>query len=177
MARSSSGNITRRPSRLTAVAAGGAGVLVVAIALALTLNRGGLPFLPGPGPSASHGPAYAPAPIPSLSAQEWDALLGKALPTPAITSTALLVANPSALTATELRWLNDLRANLGNTDAVAYRDAGADKLRAYFTVFVVDQSPDLDPSALAVAFDAGVSIHLAGNASVYAAKVSAGVTR
>jgi hypothetical protein len=86
---------------------------------------------------------------------------------------ALLVGSPAALAARERTWLTDLRAQLGNVDALAYRDTTLDALRAYFVVFVIDRSSALDPGVLADAYRAGLTIHLIGAASQYQAQVSA----
>ena len=57
-------------------------------------------------------------------------------------------------------------------DALAYRDATLDRLRSYFVVFVIDQSPDLDPGALASAYASGLTVHLIGPAATYQAQVA-----
>ena len=154
---------------------GGAGlVLVVAIVFAMLGRGGGVT----PSPSASPAPSGvaavptpSPAPSPTLNPDEINALLWAVLPTPATTDTVLLVANAATLDATEQGWLKDLRLQLGKVDAVAYRDATADRLGAYFVVFVIGQSPDLDVTALATAHAAGATIHLVGSAAAYRAQV------
>jgi hypothetical protein len=95
------------------------------------------------------------------------------LPTPTTTDVVLLVTSPSALTSREQTWLTDLRAQLGNVAALAYRDTTLEALRAYFVVFVIHQSSELDPAVLAEAYRAGLTIHLIGAAAGYQAQVSA----
>jgi hypothetical protein len=122
-------------------------------------------------PSPSHSPpGQSPSPSPTDLPQEEVDLL----PTPSTTDVVLLVTNDSALTAREQVWLDDLRADLGRVDAMAYRQATRDSLTRYFTVFVIDQSPDLDLAALSSALQAGVTIHLVGAASSYEAQLSEG---
>jgi hypothetical protein len=165
----------RAPLALRAGIVGGTGILVVAlVALVMTRNINPLaPFAPTPTPTP--GPSFGPAP--TLSVQAGTQLLGRVLPTPSTTDTALLVQDPASLTGTEQRWLSDLQANLGNVNPLAYKDATTDRLRGYFVVFVIDQSSDLDPKGLAGAYAAGVSIHLVGAATAYQAQVGAGVSQ
>ncbi len=110
-----------------------------------------------------------------MTAQQVTQLLNRLLPTPPVTDTVLLVADPANLTTAEQGWLTDLRANIGNVDPLAYKDATADRLRTYLVIFVTDTSNDLDPAQLAGAFAAGVGLHLVGSASTYEAQIQADV--
>jgi hypothetical protein len=154
---------------------GGAGLVVVVVIAFVTLGHGRNVL---PGPSASPGPSGVavvptptPVPSPTLSPAEMNAVLGAVLPTSATTDTVLLVADPATLDATEQNWLNDLRQQLGNVDAVAYRDATVERLGAYFVVFVIGQSADLDVTALAAAHAAGATVHLVGAGASYRTQI------
>ncbi len=156
---------------------GGAGLVVVVAIVFATLGHGGGIT---PGPSASPAPSAvatvptpSPAPSPTLSPADMNALLWAVLPTPATTDTVLLVGDAAALDTTEQGWLTDLRSQLGKVDAVAYRDATAERLGGYLVVFVIGQSPDLDVTALATARAAGATVHLVGPAAMYRAQILA----
>jgi hypothetical protein len=86
-------------------------------------------------------------------------------------TTVLLVASKTSLSATEQDWLDDMSADLGDVDTLAYRDADAETLGLYLTIFVIGQHADLDPQALAAAYADGRTIHLIGPASAYQAQV------
>ena len=130
---------------------------------------------------ASAGGGSSPPGPASCSSSSWGSPAssagpaGPVLPTPDTTDAVLLVGNPAALSAGETQWLADLRANLGRVDALAYGDASLERLRAYFVVFVIDQSPDLDVTALSAAYHAGMTVHLVGPASSYRDRVAAAV--
>jgi hypothetical protein len=175
------------PVSVRAGIGGAAAIIVVVLVVALNgshLLPAGAGHTPAPtsNSSGSSGapvaspaptPGFSVAPAPSLSVQAVTQLLNRLMPTPPVTDTVLLVADPANLTAAEQTWLSDLRANLGNVDPLAYKDASTDRLRKYFVVFVTDASSDLDPSGLAGAFASGVSIHLVGPASTYQAQIQA----
>jgi hypothetical protein len=127
---------------------------------------------PVPGATATPTTPLGPTPTPAPG-QTGVPDRENLLPTPTTTDVVLLVGSSGALTADEQRWLGDLRAQLGNVATLAYRDVTLDALRAYFVVFVIDQSPDLDVGALAEAYQAGLTIHLIGRASAYQAQVTA----
>jgi hypothetical protein len=86
---------------------------------------------------------------------------------------ALLVGVPGALTNAEQQWRSDLEADLGEVDLVAYYDASATRLSPYFTIFVVNTSPDLSVAGLKAAYQNGATVHLIGPASSYQAQVVA----
>jgi hypothetical protein len=88
----------------------------------------------------------------------------------------LLVAANSSLSSREQQWLTDLRQQFGNVGTLAYRDVNLEALRAFFVVFVIDKSADLDVSALGEAFRAGLTVHLIGAAAEYRAAVGATAT-
>lgn len=96
------------------------------------------------------------------------------LPTPTTTDVVLLVADGNALSPREQQWLTDLLADFGRVDAVNYSEATLERLDDYFTVFVIDQSADLDVAALASAFQSGLTVHLIGAAAGYQAQVAGG---
>jgi hypothetical protein len=121
-------------------------------------------------PEVSSEPRATAAPTPGASTAGGGI---QVLPTPTTTDVVLLVGSPASLTDHEQQWLSDLRAQLGNVDTLAYADVTLDALRAYFVVFVIDQSPDLDVAALASAFRAGLTIHLVGPAAAYQSQVTA----
>ena len=126
-----------------------------------------------PGPSTVP-PSPAPSgPVAVATPGASDAPIGNVLPTPDTTDVVLLVGNPSALSPAESQWLADIGTNLGRVDALAYADATMDRLRAYFVVFVVDQSQDLDVAALSAAYHAGLTVHLIGPAASYRDRVAA----
>ena len=157
------------------VLAAGGGAAVVAVLFLFLIFKGGPTAGPtaGPGQSSSPGSSDAVAaatPTPTLEP------VYDLLPTPSTIDVVLLVGSKDALSSTEQQWLSDLRTSLGNVDALPYRDATLDALRRYLVVFVVDQSPDLDPAVLAGAYDAGLTVHLIGNAASYAAAVQAGAS-
>jgi hypothetical protein len=87
-------------------------------------------------------------------------------------SVVLLGTNPTALSGREQQWLTDLRADLGEVDALAYSQATASRLTLYFTVFVIDTSASLDVGALATAYDQGRTVNLIGPAATYQAQVA-----
>jgi hypothetical protein len=86
---------------------------------------------------------------------------------------ALLVGVPGALTNAEQTWRNDLVADLGDVDLVAYSEASATRLSVYFTIFVINTSPDLNVAGLKAAYDNGATVHLIGPASSYQSQVLA----
>jgi hypothetical protein len=86
---------------------------------------------------------------------------------------ALLVGVPGALTNSEQAWLDDLRADLGEVDTVAYGDASETRLSPYFTIFVVNTSPDLNVAGLKASYQNGATVNLVGSASSYQAQVTA----
>ena len=126
---------------------------------------------PAPTPTASPatGPTSTPAPTPTPAGDV------DVLPTPAVTTVVLLLADPAAPTAREQRWLDDLRSQFGRADTLAYRDATAERLALYFTVFVIDESAELDVAALASAYQSGLSVHLVGAAAAYKTQVAGAV--
>jgi hypothetical protein len=126
--------------------------------------------LPGATATPITPPGPTPTPVPGQTGTPDGENL---LPTPTTTDVVLLVSSPSALSEREQTWLTDLRAQLGNVATLAYRDTTLDALRAYFVVFVIDQSSELDPAILAEAYRAGLTIHLIGAAAQYQAQVSA----
>lgn len=136
------------------LAAGGLAAVVV-LGIVLAVGR------PGPSPAVSPSP-----PVANASATP-PTVVGDVLPTPTTTDVVLLVASPDAPTAAEQSWLDDLRAKFGRVDALAYASTTLEALQAYFTVFVVDDSPDLDVSVLRSAFQGGLTIHLLGGAATY----------
>jgi hypothetical protein len=154
--------------RGTIAALGGTALVVVIAGLALLGGPGGKSGA-SPAPTAAAAASASPAPSPAPA--------GDVLPTPGTTDAVLLVGSPASLTAAEERWLADLRTNLGRVDALAYGDASLERLRAYFVVFVVDQSPDLDVGALADAYHAGMTVHLVGPAAGYRDQVAAAAVR
>ena len=132
------------------------------------------PLLPPPSqvpPGPSIGSSPGPGPVASAEASEPP--FANPLPTPSTIDTVLLVGSTSALTAAEQQWLDDMRADLGRVDVLAYKDATAEIVTAYLTVFVIAQSPDLDVKALAAAYELGRTVHLAGPAAAYAGQVQA----
>jgi hypothetical protein len=151
--------------------AAGAGTSLILILVLFLIFQGGPTA--GPGQSPSPGPSGGVAAATPTPTQEpvYDDLL----PQPTTTDVVLLVASGDALTSIEQQWLSDLRASLGNVDPLAYREATVDALRAYLVVFVIGESADLDPAALAGAYDAGLTVHLIGPAASYEAAVRAGV--
>ena len=141
--------------------AGAAGLgVVVLVGAALVLGRPA----PGPNPSATAGSTAIPSSAPAVA---------HVLPTPATTDVVLLVGSPEALSTLERSWLDDLRARFGRADVLAYSATTLEALQRYFTVFVVDASPDLDPSFLRQAFQSGMTVHLIGAATTYRASVVA----
>jgi hypothetical protein len=152
--------------------AAGGGAAVAGVLVLLVVFGGGSPAAnPGssPSPGASGGTAVGPTPVPT------EEPIYDLLPTPSTIDVVLLVGSKDSLTATEQQWLGDLRGSLGSVDPLPYAEATLDALRAYLVVFVVDQSPDLDPAVLAQAYDAGMTVHLVGAAASYEAAVQAGV--
>jgi hypothetical protein len=89
---------------------------------------------------------------------------------------ALLVGVPGALTNAEKTWLDDLEADLGDVDTVAYADVNATRLSPYFTIFVTATSPDLGTAGidgLKASYQNGATVNLIGTASSYQAQVTA----
>jgi hypothetical protein len=143
---------------------------VIALSFALAV---GCTSTPVPSPTSSGGPpSLSPTGRPTPTPVETPQATGDVLPTPATTDVVLLVADANSLTAREQQWLTDLSADFGRVDALAYADATAQHLTAYFTVFVIDRSTDLDVAALQQAYAAGLSIHLVGAAADYQAQVA-----
>jgi hypothetical protein len=169
-----SARLEARLGRRGLLAAGG-GAAVVAVLFLFLIFKGGPTAVPtaGPGQSSSPGESGAVAAVTPTPTQE---PVYDLLPTPSTIDIVLLVASKDALTSAEQQWLSDLRASLGNVDPLPYHDATLEALRQYLVVFVIDQSPDLDPAVLAQAYDAGLTVHLIGNAASYAATVQAGAS-
>ncbi len=165
--------IEQRFGRRGVYAAGGGAAVTGVLLVAIVFGGGGGNPIASPGssagPGASSGTAVGPTAVPTVEP------VYDLLPTPATTDVVLLVDSTDSLTTTEQQWLTDLRGSLGAVDPLAYRDATVDALREYLVVFVVDDSPDLDPAALAGAYDAGLTVHLIGSGATYQAAVQAGV--
>ena len=84
------------------------------------------------------------------------------------------MGDSDALSAREQQWLSDLLAEFGRVDALDFADASLDRLDDYFTIFVIDQSAELDVGGLVDAYAAGLTIHLIGPASAYQSAVAGG---
>lgn len=155
-------------------------VLALGLGLAVTLLACGAQSLADgtsspPGTAQPTGPSATASPPPDVLPTP-DAELVNVLPTPTTVDVALLVGSHVALTPAEQQWLDELRGSLGKVDAVAYRDATLERLRAYFVIVVTDQNSELDPSALAEAWRLGLTIHLVGPAAAYQGVISPGAT-
>lgn len=121
-------------------------------------------------PTATTSPPPASS-APATPSPSGDTAAEFVLPTPTTTDVAVLVGDPAALNPRETQWLADLRAEFGRVDALGYGSATLDALTEYFTIFVIDQNPQLRVDALAQAYAAGLTVHLVGPAADYRAQV------
>src|SRR5262245_21343028 len=102
----------------------------------------GIVFLSHPQPPPPTGLATPSAgPVASGSAPP-DVVEVNPLPTPATIDVVLLVGDAAALADRETMWLDDLRAELGRVDVLAYGDASAGRLASYLTIVVIDKSDE-----------------------------------
>jgi hypothetical protein len=88
--------------------------------------------------------------------------------------TVLLVASTMSLTDTESDWLEDIRMEIGPAETLSYAAVTSESLAKYLTIFVIDDSGELDVTALAQSAAAGATVHLIGDAAAYSAQVIPG---
>jgi len=153
------GPLAERRNQLLAGGVALAGVVVVAV-----LGLGGLGGL---------GPTPEPSGLAQASASPRPATAADVLPGSGRTDVVLLVGSSDHLTDREQQWLADIGAGVGRVDAPSYASADAAALQRYLTIFVVDRSPELDPSALRTAFRAGLTVNLIGPGAEYHDAVAA----
>jgi hypothetical protein len=155
-----------------------AALIIISVILAIWASFSSRGGASGPdGPNGSANPTPTPSststvptnPTPTAVVSAADAL--QPFFSPESADTALLVASTTSLTDIELEWLEDIRMEVGPADAVSYAGATVESLAQYVTIFVIDDSSELDVTALAESAAAGATVHLIGDASAYAGQV------
>jgi hypothetical protein len=160
-----------------------AALIVISVVLAVWASfsrAGGAAGPDGPGPDGSANPTATPratstvptdlTPTAVVSAE--DALQPFFSPDGA--DTVLLVTSATSLTDAESDWIEDIRTQIGPADTLSYSAATVESLAQYLTIFVIDESSELDVTALVESAAAGATVHLIGDASAYAEQVLAG---
>jgi hypothetical protein len=146
-----------RPRTLGLIGAGGIAAVAVVGVLAIA-------FRPSPPPDQTAPPSQRPIESAAIAGDD-------GLPKPDTSYVVLLVQDPTALDTREVQWIGDLRRAYDRAEVLGYRDATAEALSAYLTIFVIGESPEVDTGALAAAYGNGASIHLIGAASAYRAAI------